>query len=180
MNFSAHPHSSEVVDSAFKILVGDLNLYELTPGNSRDIYLPWFGWQMVWSALFHQLPVYHTLLSLGVCHFEVCRPTAWHCTVYALHYTIRRHNMYRRTDMASRAEAYWPITVREFSEKFPEIRKFQIERKNFRKNETVSLDKNNWSKRGKRVWNKGNMYQNSLIKNQNGNLSHTLMLSQEL
>ena len=27
--------------------------------------------------------------------------------------------------------------------KFPEIRKFAIERKNFRKNETVSLDKNN-------------------------------------
>ena len=26
--------------------------------------------------------------------------------------------------------------------KFPEIRKFEIERKNFRKNETVSLDKN--------------------------------------
>ena len=31
--------------------------------------------------------------------------------------------------------------------KFPEIRKFEIERKNFRKNETVSLDKNNWGKR---------------------------------
>ena len=28
--------------------------------------------------------------------------------------------------------------------KFPEIRKFQIERKNFRKNETESLDKNKW------------------------------------
>ena len=27
--------------------------------------------------------------------------------------------------------------------KFPEIRKFEIERKNFRENETVSLDKNN-------------------------------------
>ena len=38
--------------------------------------------------------------------------------------------------------------------KFPEIRKFQIEGKNFRKNETVSLDENDWSKGGK-VWKKG-------------------------
>ena len=48
--------------------------------------------------------------------------------------------------------------------KFPEIRKFQIERKNFRKNETVSLDKIIDQKGGKRFWKKGNVskftYQN--------------------
>ena len=41
--------------------------------------------------------------------------------------------------------------------KFPEIRKFQIERKNFRKNETVSLDKIIDQKGGKRFWKKGNV-----------------------
>ena len=55
--------------------------------------------------------------------------------------------------------------------KFPEIRKFQIEIKNFRKNETVSLDKNNWSKRGERFGEMENV-SNSLIKDQNGNLFH--------
>ena len=41
--------------------------------------------------------------------------------------------------------------------KFPEIRKFQIERKNFRKNETVSLDNIIDQKGGKRFWKKGNV-----------------------
>ena len=35
------------------------------------------------------------------------------------------------------------VTEMPLFRKFPEIRKFEIERKNFRKNETVSLDKNN-------------------------------------
>ena len=47
----------------------------------------------------------------------------------------------------------------------PLFRKFQIEIKNFRKNETVSLDKNNWSKRGERFGEKENV-SNSLIKDQ--------------
>ena len=61
--------------------------------------------------------------------------------------------------------------------KFPEIRKFQIERKNF-KNETVSLDKNNGSKKrgGGKVGKKE--YQNSLIKIQNGDVFHTSVFSQ--
>ena len=41
--------------------------------------------------------------------------------------------------------------------KFPEISNFQIQRKNSRKNETVSLDKNNSSKRGKRFGEKENV-----------------------
>ena len=41
--------------------------------------------------------------------------------------------------------------------KFPEITKFQIERMNFRKNETVSLDKIIDQKGGKRFWKKGNL-----------------------
>ena len=49
--------------------------------------------------------------------------------------------------------------------------------KNFRKYETVSLHKNNWSKRGKWVWKKRIMYQNSLIQNQIGNLFHNLVFS---
>ena len=61
--------------------------------------------------------------------------------------------------------------------KFPEIRKFEIERKNFRKNETVSLDKNNWSKRGKRFGKKENVsklpYQTPKWQ-----LFHTLVFSQ--
>ena len=61
--------------------------------------------------------------------------------------------------------------------KFPEIRKFQIEIKNLkRKNETVSLDKNNRSKRGKTVWKKGNVSKFP-FKNLNGNLFHTLVFS---
>ena len=36
-------HVQYVVDSAFKILDGDLICTELIPGNSRNIYLPWFG-----------------------------------------------------------------------------------------------------------------------------------------
>ena len=36
--------------------------------------------------------------------------------------------------------------------KFPEIRKFEIERKNFRKNETVSLEKKRLIKKGEKVW----------------------------
>ena len=56
--------------------------------------------------------------------------------------------------------------------KLPEIRKFQIERKNFRTNETVSLDKNKLIKKGEKGLEKKKMYQNSLIKNQNGNLFH--------
>ena len=39
--------------------------------------------------------------------------------------------------------------------KFPEIRKFEIERKNFRKNETVSLEKKLLIKKGEKVWKKG-------------------------
>ena len=42
--------------------------------------------------------------------------------------------------------------------KFREIRKFQIERKNFRKNETVSLDK-----MGEKVWKKGKCIKNPLL-----------------
>ena len=61
--------------------------------------------------------------------------------------------------------------------KFPEIRKFQIKRRNFRKNKTVSLDKKQkLSKRQERL-EKRKMYQNSHIKNQNGNLFHTLVIS---
>ena len=48
--------------------------------------------------------------------------------------------------------------------KFPEIRKFQIERKNFRKNESVSLDENNWSKRGEKVFKKGKCIKIYLLK----------------
>ena len=54
--------------------------------------------------------------------------------------------------------------------KFPEIRKFEIERKNFRKNETVSVDKIIDQKGGKGL-EKRKMFQNSLIKHQNGNYS---------
>ena len=57
----------------------------------------------------------------------------------------------------------------------PLFRQFQIERRNFRKNETVSLDKNNWIEKGLV---KRKMYQNLHIKNQNGNLLHTVELSQ--
>ena len=64
------------------------------------------------------------------------------------------------------------ITEMPLFRKFPEIRKFQIEIKNFRKNETVSLDKNNWSQRGERFGEK-EYVSNSLIKDQNGNLFHT-------
>ena len=55
--------------------------------------------------------------------------------------------------------------------KFPEIRKFEIERKNFRKNETVSLDKKIIDQKGGKGLEKRKMYQNSLIKHQNGNYS---------
>ena len=50
--------------------------------------------------------------------------------------------------------------------KFPEIRKFQIESKNFRKNETVSQDTQIIDQKGGKVLEKREMYQNSLIKNQ--------------
>ena len=59
----------------------------------------------------------------------------------------------------------------------PLFRKFQIERKNFRKMK-VSLDKNNRSKKGGKVLKKWKMYQTSLINNQNDNLFHTLVFSQ--
>ena len=48
--------------------------------------------------------------------------------------------------------------------KFPEIRKFQIERKNFRKNETVSLDKIIDQKRGEKVLEKGKCIKIHLLK----------------
>ena len=51
-----------------------------------------------------------------------------------------------------------------------------MERKNFRKNETMSLDKMIDQKGGKGL-EKRKMYQNSLIKNQRGNLFHTLVFS---
>ena len=53
--------------------------------------------------------------------------------------------------------------------KFPEIRTFEIERKNFRKNETVSLEKKMIDQKGGKGLEKRKMYQNSLIKHQNGN-----------
>ena len=49
--------------------------------------------------------------------------------------------------------------------KFPEIRKFQIERKNFRKNEIMSLDKIIDQKGGGgEVWNKGKCVKIPLLK----------------
>ena len=60
---------------------------------------------------------------------------------------------------------------------FSEIRKFQIEKKNFRKSETVSLDKKIIDQRGGKGLEKRKMYQNSLIKKENGNLFHTLVFS---
>ena len=48
--------------------------------------------------------------------------------------------------------------------KLPEIRKFEIERKNFRKNETVSLEKKLIDQKGGKGLEKRKMYQNSLIK----------------
>ena len=65
------------------------------------------------------------------------------------------------------------ITEMPLFRKFPEIRKFQIKRKNFRKMK-VSLDKNDWSKRGERFGEKMKMYQYSLLKNQSGSLFHTV------
>ena len=58
----------------------------------------------------------------------------------------------------------------------PFFRKFQIERKNFKKNKTVSLDKNNRSKKGGKGLEKRKIYQNSVIKNRNGNLFHTFIV----
>ena len=54
--------------------------------------------------------------------------------------------------------------------KLPEIMKFLIERKNFWKNETVSLDKKKIILKGKRFWGKRTIYPNSLNNNKNGNL----------
>ena len=53
----------------------------------------------------------------------------------------------------------------------PIFRKFQIERKNSRKNETVSLDKNNIKKGGGGGSLKKKKYLNSFIKNQNGQIA---------
>ena len=70
------------------------------------------------------------------------------------------------------------ITEMPLFRKFPEIRKFQIERKNFRKNETASVKiKIIDQKGGKRFGKIGNCIKNSLIKNQYGNLFHTLVIS---
>ena len=62
---------------------------------------------------------------------------------------------------------------------FPEIRKFciELERKNFGKNETGSLDKKRIDLKGGTV-RRRKMYQNLLIRNQTGNLFHALVLSQ--
>ena len=50
-----------------------------------------------------------------------------------------------------------PSTEMPLFRKFPEIRKFQIERKNFRKNEIMSLDKIIDQKGGKRFGTKENV-----------------------
>ena len=65
-----------------------------------------------------------------------------------------------------------------YSETFPEIRKFQIERISGKMKPCLWIKIND--QKGGKGFGKGNMYQNSLIKHQNDNLSHTLMLSQEL
>ena len=61
---------------------------ELIPVNSRDIYLPWFGWQAASEWIIFNN---YMLLSQWVCHLQSThQSTAWHGTVQ---YKCR-HTMY--------------------------------------------------------------------------------------
>ena len=59
----------------------------------------------------------------------------------------------------------------------PNCTSFKIRKKKLQKNEIVSLDKI-IDQKGETGLEKRKMYQNSLLKNQNGNLFHTLVFSQ--